>query len=513
MPQRRLLFLDASHLSARLWQAGTLTEEASFPVGNDGVAAFAVYLAAHAASHYYFLADIAEEGFQTEHVPYTQGADRTALLARRLGQYFYGSPLATAISFGREKEGRRDERILFTALTRPQLFEPWLAALRAAEVQLAGIYSLPLLGAALLAKVQPAHERCLLVTATAAGVRQSYFENGQIRFSRMTPLARGGIAEVAATCAAESAKMYQYLLGQRSITRGAALPAIVLAHPDHYGEFAHACRDSEDLHYQVVDLHALGRACGLKSLPADSFSEALFLHLLAQRAPRDQFAPPADRRFYRLWQVRATALRVGAAALVACLLFAGKQFYEAFELRSQAQETAAQAAADGQRYAAIQATYPPTSVSADALRTLVDRYGELDRRSPPLEPLYLAISRALRDAPAVDVERIEWQVGSATPESAARDAPRPAPADKGGSALHAVAIVHGTLPAAMTADQRAQLDAVIGFEAALRKDAALKVVIQQRPFDIESGKSLKSGSDAPTAASQPKFVVQLSRKL
>lgn len=517
MPQRRLLYLDASHLSASLWQAGTLVEEARFPAGNEGAEAFAGYLGQHAASQYYLLADIAEEGFQTESVPYAQGADRAALLARRLGQYFYGSPLATALSFGREKTGRRDEKFLFTALTRPQLFEPWLAALRAAEVQLAGVYSLPLLGAAVLAKIQPAHPRCLLVTATPAGVRQSYFEDGQIRFSRMTPLAKAGIGEIAATCAAESAKMFQYLLGQRLITRGAPLPAIVLAHPAQDGEFTRACRDSEDLHYQIVDLHTLGRACGLKSLPPDSHSQMLFLHLLAQRAPRAQFAPPADRRFFRLWQIRSILLRAGAGILAGCLLFAGKQVYEATELRSATAEITAQAEVDGGRYAAIQRTFPPVSTSPENLRALIDRFAELDRRSPPLEPIYLAISRALQAAPAVDIERIEWLLSTNPAEGLSQaegsKAP-PRPGDKApAGAVHAISIVHGVLPEALSADQRAQLDAVGGFEAALRKDASLKVTIQRRPFDIESGKSLKSGSDAPAAASQPKFVIHLARRL
>jgi hypothetical protein len=106
------------------------------------VEAFSEYLSKHRGSIFALLADLADEGFQIESLPYTQGADRQALLSRKLGQYFYGSPLATALSFGRDKGGRRDEKFLFTALTRPQQVEPWLAALRAVEAPLAGVYSL-----------------------------------------------------------------------------------------------------------------------------------------------------------------------------------------------------------------------------------------------------------------------------------------------------------------------------------------------------------------------------------
>ena len=95
MPQQRLLYLDANRLSASLWQGGTLREEGHFPHDEAGVAAFSEYLARHRGSIFHMLADIPDEGFQIEVLPYAQGADRRALLARKLGQYFYGSPLAT----------------------------------------------------------------------------------------------------------------------------------------------------------------------------------------------------------------------------------------------------------------------------------------------------------------------------------------------------------------------------------------------------------------------------------
>jgi len=73
--------------------------------------------------------------------------------------------------------------------------------------------------------------------------------------------------------------------------------------------------------------------------------------------------------------------------------------------------------------------------------------------------------------------------------------------------------VHGLLPASMAADQRGQLETVNAFADALRRNADLRVSIQRMPFDIESGKSLKSSSEAEKAAPQLKFVIHLSRKL
>jgi hypothetical protein len=519
MPQQRLLYLDAERLSALHWQKGALHAEGQFPHSDAGVAAFSEYLAKHRGSNFHILADISDEGFQIEDMPYTQGADRSALLTRKLGQYYYGSPLSTAISYGREKSGRRDEKFLLAALTRPQLFEPWLAALRAAEAQLAGIWSLPLLGAALLAKLPPARERCLLVSITLGGIRQSYFENGRLIFSRLTPLAATGAAEVAAGCAAEAAKIQQYLLGQRLLPRGAPLPVVALVHPAQTGAFMERCKSLEDIQVTFQDLHAAGKAVGLKTLPQDSRSESLFLHLLAQNPPREQFAPQPERRFHRLWQIRSWLVKGGALALLGCLLFAGREMAGVMESRSAADDLLQQAEADMHKYQAIQATFPPMPTSTDNLRAVINRFEDLEKRSAPPESLYLAISRALGETPRVDIERIQWQL-SGNPDEALKfsDQPRaatpaPAPAAAGGPGMHEIAVVHGLLPASMAADQRGQLETVNAFADALRKNPALRVTIQRMPFDIESGKSLKSSSETEQAVTQLQFVIHLSRKL
>ncbi|HMM54128.1 MAG TPA: hypothetical protein PKC23_03800 [Candidatus Desulfobacillus sp.] len=515
MADKRLLYLDGSTLAALLWQGGALCEEGRFAADENGLAAFAEYLSRQRGSLFHLLADTVEEAFQMETLPYTTGRDRSALLTRKLGQYFYGSSLSVAISCGRQKTGRKDEQFLLTAFTRPQLFEPWLGVLGGAQAQLAGIWSLPQLGAALLGKLRQDRPRCLLVAQTQGGIRQSFYENGQLRFSRLSPTTASSAAQVAAGCAAEAWKIHQYLLGQRLIARGTPLPVLILAHPAHMGSFAEHCRSTEELQVTLLDLHAAAGQLKLKTLPKDSRSEALFLHLLALDPPRDQFAPAKERHFFRLWQIRAWLIRGGALALLGCLLFAGRELMGAYDARSKAASLLQQSEDDRQKYQAIRETYPPMPTSTENLRAVIDRFEQLEKRAAPLEASWLAISRALDDTPRVDIERIQWLLGT-SPEgaqAAAAEARQPQPAGSADGALYATAIVHGTLPASMAADQRGQLETVNAFVEALRRNEGLNVSVHRMPFDIESGKSLKSSGDAGQAAAQPRFVLQLSRKL
>lgn len=515
MAQRRFLYVYGDHLAAFLWQAGAVKEEGRFAPDEAGQEAFAHYLAKHRGSNYSLLADIAEEGFQHEILPYAQGADRRAMLVRKLGQLFYGAPLAASISCGREKEGRRDEKFLFMALTRPQLFEPWLAALRAAEAPLSGVYSLAQLGEQILPRLQGAGECRLLVSITRAGIRQSFFENGRLRFSRLTVLPPGEPRKLAASCAEEVVKIHQYLLGQRLLQRGVPLPLVALVHPAQLSVFREYCGGMDGIAASLHDLHAAAKACGLKTPPPDTNSEALFLHLLAKKPPREQLAQPAELRFHRLWQMRAALKGFGAVALAGCLLFAAHQYIDAFMLRDKTTDVLAQAQADSEKHQAIQNTFPPMPASTDQLRAVIDRYERLEKRSDTPKTLFLAISRALDASPRVDIERIQWSLGEAldsAPPQAGMQAPKPAAGATAGKTMQAQAVIDGLLPASLAADQRAQIDAVNAFADALRRDAALRVDVERMPFDIESGKSFKSSGAAEKAA-QPKFVVRVSRVL
>lgn len=513
MAQRRLLHADAARLSAYLWARGSLKEEARFTANEAGVAAFAAYLRQHHGSLYYMLADVAEEGFQFELIPHVRGADRSAVIKRKLNQFFYGSPLTVALSLGRDKAGRRDERMLFAALTRPQAFDPWLGALRAAQCQLAGIYSIPLLAPTLARRLKLKVDQCLLVSVGRSGIRQTFLDNGRLRFSRLSSLAAASAAETARACAAESARIYQYLAGQRVVTRSTPLPVLILADPAHRTAFAAACGNSEELQFELLDFPAAARACGSKQAPQDLSSDALFLHLLAREPPSKQFAAAPERHFYRLWQARFALKSAGALALLGCLLFAAHELYEARTMDRQTQQILAQARDDVQRHADILKGLPPMPTSLDNLRAVVDRFDAVERRSAEPGTMYARISRALEESPEVEVERIDWQLSTNPDESVPLQDQRRTAANEPGAGMYAVALISGTLPLAQAGDQRGLLDRVNAFVDALRRDPGLRVTVLRMPFEVESAKTLRSGGEAAAAADTPRFSVRISYKL
>lgn len=511
MLQCRLLHVDVTGVSAHHWRPGRLRNEGFFRSSESGAAEFQRYLRQHARSVFYLLADMAEEGFQFDTVPFVRGGDRQVLIRRKLGQLYYGTPLVAGLPLGRETTGRRDERILFAALTRLPLIEPWLATIRQCETQLAGVYSVPLLAPVLAKRMKLAAPQCLLVTVGRAGIRQTFLDNRRLRFSRLSPLVAGSAIETARACTAETSRLYKYLAGQRLVPSNAQLPVLVLADAHHYHALATTCADSEELEFHFPEFETARQQCGLRDYAEIPAADALFLHLLAQDPPAEQFAPAPLRHTFRLWQIRFGLTSVGALTLLGCLLFASHDFYDAYELRQQAEDLRIRAEADNRQYTAIVKGYPAMPTSLENLRSLTMRFSALEARAALPQALLARISRAMDATPGVEIERIDWALSTSaegTPQESGS-----AGAASAGRPMYATAAISGTLPRANPEDQRALIETVNGFADELRLDTGLKVAVLRQPLDVGSANTLRSGGEDLARQEAPRFQIRVSQAL
>ena len=152
MKNKILLFLSAEHFFAHTWSHGTLSAAQYFSADAGGRAQFSALLQSN-HSPVYLLVDLIEEDFRYETVPHLRGSDRTALLQRKFDQYYRSTPFRKALLQIRQQEGRRDDEMLFTALTNPALIQPWLEILHKNCAPLAGIYSVPDISTPLIKEV------------------------------------------------------------------------------------------------------------------------------------------------------------------------------------------------------------------------------------------------------------------------------------------------------------------------------------------------------------------------
>ena len=515
---KRLFYFSGHEATAYRWSGGELHREAAFGMTENGIAEFARYVAARPDSLFYLLADVVEEDFFQENIPYVRGADRMALLARKLSQRYRDTSLAVPISLGSEVHaGRREERILYTSFTNTQQFQPWIEALRARDARVVGVFSVALLAATLGKKLGFKPRRYVMVSLQQAGLRQSYVENGHIRFSRVGRVNASDPAAVAHDCAAESLRTHQYLVNSRILPREApALDVLVLAPQQHKALYDAACVDSARLHFHVLELEKAARSVGLKSQPAGVLGESLFLHVLAQAAPRDQFADSGLRHFYDLWRARIGLITAGAAVMGLCLILAAARLLDAYVINQQIVSDHIQETRAADEYSRLQARFPKTPTSTENLRAIVRNYRAVLRQSVSPTNLFVEISQALTTLPQIEIDKIDWEVSApkaadAAKASAARPA-APASPGQGGEAPVQTAEIAGRLIVPQASDYRAVTALVTQFTDALRARPGTELNRTQLPFDINAEKSVSGDIGAARREEVPQFSVSISKR-
>lgn len=525
MPKKRLLYLTANRLTAHSLSRRSLAADAAFERNDAGLAAFSAYLA-RSRNLYYLVVDVVEEDYHQDTIPYLGRGDRRQVLARKLAQRYRDTSLSLSLSLGYEQGERRNEKVLYASFSNTQQFQPWLTALEHSECRLAGIYSTALLAPALIKGAGLKAPRCLLVSVQQTGLRQSYVEDGKIRFSRIGRVNLEDAAAVAASCAVESARLQQYLVTMRLLpAANTPIDVMVLAPGQYHAALTEACRSTELLKFHLVNADTRCRAAGLASFPADAPCNALFLHAAATAAPAEQFAQDQHRHHYRLWQIGKGLYAAGMAVLASGLLFALVQLFDVYNLRQKIQSDKAQFDATSAEYARVTATFPPTPTSTENLKTTIRQYRTLQAHTASPAYLFAEISKTLAGFAQVEIERIDWSVGkppreggakaavpkAAAPAPAAAGAPAAAPADDPGYEL---AVVSARVVGARRTDVRSITDMASQFIAALKKIPRLEIIGTKMPFDVTSDDTLAGsiGSER-SLAEDASFTITIGRKL
>ncbi len=492
---KRILYLDSHRLSVWRWRQGEVALEASYENTPEDLARFATALPHLIDLPLTLLANSPEEAYQQEIIPFLRGADREALIHRRCSQYFFATPLTAAIPLGYEKNRRRNERLLLTALTNPAAFEPWLTPLAQASAPLKGLVSLAQLGGPLLARLGRPPSRCLLLTVQDSSVRESFIVGGITLFSRVAPLPDSSIATTAASFAAEARKLHQYLLGQRLVGRNETLTAYVLAHPLAMPAVRNSCIDSGNLRFELIDNQQAARQAGVQQAPEDSRCEALFIHQLASQAPAQQFLAESLRHDYRLHLLKKTLLACSGLGIAAALLFAAWQFVNGYQLHHETASLATQESAVQQRYRGIAATFPQVQVDNDALRQIIDRYAELKRLQGGPRAALQQLSQVLDSQPNIEIDGIDWKQNSP---------------DKKNGGEELISITGQVRLGAKTSPRQT----IAAFEALVLKLRALPgigVSVVRSPLDIESNQAVRSGKPEEAMTPHP-FMLAITRK-
>ena len=516
--RKQLFYLNNSNVTAYTWTKGSLSIVQEFPNDLFGQEAFSAYLAGNDKATAYILVDLIEESFQRDTLPHVTGSARATLIKRRIGQIYRDTPFRQGMVQGREKTGRKDDQVLFSALTNPVLVKPWVDALVEKNIPLAGIFSLPLLSPVLHKKFKLDSGPLLLVTHQSSGLRQSYLQDGSLVFSRITPLSNQDPAAIADTVTQELAKTRQFLASTRQLPIGAMINIALIANDENLNALRTVCEDTSTVLHRFIALDEASHAVGLKSMRGMSTCDPIFLSLLGNRAPDRHYALLEQERFYKLWQTRTAIYGLSAATVVGGIVWAGMTALAILDTQQKNSEMEAGIRSAENQYQAIIRSMPSTVTKPQNMKDTVDIEKMISQNTPEPVALFSTVSQALAGVPEIRINQMQWQLSETAPTSNAAEPPpmlRPAAETAPSIGLigipkkpYQILTIEGIIDPFQN-DYRSALDSANRFTTALTRNKQLQVEVMQAPLDIRPTVKLngKAGIDDDKATAN--FIMKL----
>ncbi len=392
---------------AAVFQHGVKTPCREFPVGETGQKEFGELLQAHPGAPVYLMVDTVEEDYHAEVMPHVSGHARQELLQRKLKQIYRGTPYYAAWVQGREADKRRDDRYLFAALTNTDLLHPWLDIIHALQAPLAGVYLLPMVSQVLLERLKVTATDLLLVNKHNGGLRQSFFQGGLLKASRLAVTDPDNGHDVT-HLTTEVGKTRLYLSSLRLMTRETKLTVMLLDTNDSMAELHKRLQLDPGL-----DCHRLTRSELVARVgeELESCPYALHMTVLGQQPPAHNLAPPSITPVFRHYLQRHQIYRASAVIVAAATIWSGVNLFQLYWINDAIRQLETQTREQQARYVEVTKTFPQTPASAENLEKAVQFAARIRKDSRTPERVMLALSHALETNPEIALTRLSWKFG------------------------------------------------------------------------------------------------------
>jgi len=482
------------------WSANRFRMAHAFEPDPQGYQDFESFLRTTPKHPVRLMVDIIEEGFRVESMPRAFGSDRKSLTQRLLTRHFRTTSYRHLTIQGRHKTGRRDLQVLISGLTNPELLHGWVEIINRNQVPLEGIYSLPLTGQWLLPAINSAKSRSLLITQQSPGaVRQSFYDRGRLRLSRLIPIRYEGEEGYAGFVSREVNNTLRFLDSQRLVRRNERVHVHIVSPVEYMAELQRGLFDQETIQYEIWDYRSVAKRLHIRGELPSGFADGLFAQLLCRRAWPDNHYATADMRthyFHR--QARRGLYGTSLAALLIASLIGGANLVEGRLYESHTLEARVEAVQYQRQYDELLREISSFPLQAAYVKDAVDLVRELDDSivATP-EKLISLVGDVLNRHPNVIVREMRWVSdnearASLEKQSQLRRGRRDDEFVAGDR--YQIALIKGQV-IDFGRSYRGAVDLFGAFVRELRSDGRFSVVeVQRTPFDIDPQAAITGSS-------------------
>ncbi len=242
---KRLFYYSGHRLTVFHWQHEKCIASYIFDPDETGLEKFTTYLQSTKNTPARILVDLIEEDFKKENIPHVSISDRKAIINRLIDRHYRKSKdYVNYKVIGREKQGRKDDIVLYSVLSNPEILEFWLKPIKDNQISISGIWSLPLLSETLFNKLKINADNVLLVSQQVpSNLRQTFIKKGKFENSRsaVVNLHDSTIGEYIST---EIEQTIRFLSNQRHIGFDEKIEIHIICREEDLSEIQTRCTDT-----------------------------------------------------------------------------------------------------------------------------------------------------------------------------------------------------------------------------------------------------------------------------
>jgi len=406
---RRALLVGSDKLGVYHWVNDKVGSSYLFDASAEGQEYFGRYLSEVHNDPVYVLLDTAAEEYRLDTIPHVFGSDRKALIERKQDRAYRGTPYLYTEVQGREESGRRDDIIMLSAITNPDVIQPWLKILEEHKVPVAGVVSLPLLLQEFDNIIPDMPENTLVFSLqSVSGMRQSFFRNKLLKFSRLVKVPRYGTEPYAPILTEELEKVIRYINGANIVDVDKPLDIYFFGSQELLAELGKTHINSSMIRYHMFDIGALADNYGYEEQIKTPFSDRYFIYQLLKHKSKNFYALSKETRYFQMLKINKSLRFASILLILSGVIWGGVNVLEGFTYRQQYRSDAKKADFYNARYEVAKERIAGLPVEPADLKIVVDTSNMLRTyKADPID-MFKLISKGLDGFPEVQISQIEW---------------------------------------------------------------------------------------------------------
>jgi hypothetical protein len=406
----RLLLITNDGATLYAWQNRALERLDFFSNSSDDLERFELVLNDCREAPFSLVVDYIEEDFRHETMAHVLGKDRKEMLERKQAVLFRSSPFRIARVLGRETTGRRDDKVVFMALSKPELILQWTRPLLAQQISIRAITSASFLIES-MARQQNLHKKNQLMLITVepnTGIRQTYLHKGSVLFSRLVPMRPGQDTIADDVIEEQAVQTHKYLERIKLLPYDKELETIVLRDGRLEPLPSEQIHDSMRFAYQDASLlPGLALINGGKDHEVSCVLAAAAQTL--RRTPlTNTYGQLTHRRYYFINIAKQLMYASGFIALIGSAIASFPILSSALEYKGQAERLNMQTTPLLHEYELLRDSFPETPIPSNSMALIAQTYEKLVNQVRAPEDYLIQISVAVSAVPEIQLNSLDW---------------------------------------------------------------------------------------------------------